>query len=267
MGFDQDKILKLYNIHTHGHPTAGENDQTSLNICMCMFRYLKTAVDLFVLDQWICYTSAIASAFSAGRSNMITKYTKIILGLGEWGVSDVANNMYNLVMHYDEMLHYAVEGDVWDEETKQLLPGVTVRCKVAGFEDKITNTDQNGHFYFEPLGDIVSLEFTDNNYVKKSITVYISDYDVPEPCYVQLRRRAAFVHGTVKDVDTGLPIAGAYIGIENDVTQTDAEGKYRLEMDPGRHRIYYSALKYDAKSYNWTFEEDQDIEINMTLKK
>lgn len=75
------------------------------------------------------------------------------------------------------------------------------------------------------------------------------------------------VSGTVTDAESGDPLAGANVLIEEDAgTSTDADGQYSLELDPGDYMLRVSYVGYASKSETISIESGESQTVDFALE-
>ncbi|MXN90701.1 TonB-dependent receptor [Flavobacterium sp. Sd200] len=74
------------------------------------------------------------------------------------------------------------------------------------------------------------------------------------------------IYGMAKSAN-GETIPGITVTVDNtnSITETDVNGKYRLNVKPGKHTIQFSGMGFDKKAETVTIKENERKELNITL--
>ena len=73
------------------------------------------------------------------------------------------------------------------------------------------------------------------------------------------------ITGKITDAETGESLIGATVVFESAGVSTDVEGKYRLKLPSGKHKVKFSFIGYEAKFKEVDVEDGLTIKLDMSL--
>jgi hypothetical protein len=148
-----------------------------------------------------------------------------------------------------------LSGTVVHNVTEEPLSNVMVELLAGEAVRESTTTDDDGFYRFTDLPDDVT-----------HIAFRLQDYGTVEEeigprVEINVAMRLAVIAGTVTDVN-GEPIPRATVAIDGMWTETDEDGRYRIEDGPESGEMIFKAPGYHAL----VVDLDDQLDMNVTLE-
>jgi hypothetical protein len=134
-----------------------------------------------------------------------------------------------------EKSHYILELQV--EGSGTLNPSAGAYSYLIGSEIEVQATPESGWTLAYWLLDLTNVG-AENPYV-----VNMDSNHVLKAVFVE-EANIGFLHGTVSDVDSGLPIGEAEVSVGNEWFLTNSTGNYALELEPGEYVVTVGGVEY-----------------------
>lgn len=150
------------------------------------------------------------------------------------------------------------------------LPQVTVTARRGDWVQS-TETDANGAFEFTlvPAGAI-DVEVTTVDYQPRRLNVVVEanqERTAIETVRLEEQVLGAQVEGVVRAFDGHIPNATVTLSPGNISSFTDDEGKFRIELAPGRYQVSVTAEGYQPQTRRITVQPHGVVIVNVDLRK
>lgn len=77
----------------------------------------------------------------------------------------------------------------------------------------------------------------------------------------------SLVYGTITHKGESLPMTAVFVKSSNTGTATNADGKYWLYLQPGKHILVFQALGYESQSFELNLAEKESRNIDAELRE
>lgn len=277
---DVQNFRKLSAIAAHGHPIPEISaDDRRMNAIQLMNDHILSAKWMYACDAALNFLDLLGSVACAINTiamftpmggivasvQALSKLTSVALTMlvAQIVSSAKADAELELVQKVDNQLHSFVHGHITDEETEEPIANVGVTN-----DSVAVISDQNGYYkiYLFPEENH-SLTFRVDRYEDNGFVASLSPWEELERD-IELKHKedGATVFGTVTSKDGGEALQGVQVTCGDLTTTTGPDGSYRLEqIEPGSYDISFYKSGYTRWSENFTLEEYQEFELNVSL--
>lgn len=148
-------------------------------------------------------------------------------------------------------------GTVVDANTSEPIVGATVQVGESSVQ-----TDAEGKYQFtlEPGNYTVSVSA--EKYVQRELPATV-DPDETTTLDFELKLMEGILSGTIIDEDAD-PVSGAVVRVADQVSETDAQGKFELSVFPGEYEVSISATGYLVVSDQVEINPDDTTELTLS---
>lgn len=280
------KIVRMQDIVlAHRHPTSIESQYPEVvDKCSEMNTfalqatgyYSALAIEKVVEIVKIVKSFLVAASAACGQlqitvavqlsSALILEGAKMII---EWGLERMGMEAYDKALFIDECLHNCCQlsGKVTDSETRLPIENATVESGSYSVKTDANGRYQLNVYSFNMSLATVNVEFSAEEYrsvtrsisVKRNMTPIVNVSLEPD-----IR---GTVQGVIIDYFTDKPVPGVTVSCEDVSVESDANGRYLIELEPGTRVVSYSKDKYLTSEESYTLEAEQVINKDIILHK
>ena len=255
--------FELKKFRDHNHPTEfdhyeeGEDYSALLNKNIDFLEQTLAADAGTIIVSLLAYAATVISLMGAQPLALATVPIAIVSTLCGIGLNNKENELWDKVREFDAELHCSAKGVVLDKDTHDPIAGVSVS---RNGKDAIATTDENGEFEVYLPRLVKTLVFLKENYKNTPGEFALEPY-VPDFQIIYMERMGGQITGVVYDQDTRLPLEGAEVVCEDQVTFAGEDGGFTLYVGLGDHEVTASAEGYQSEKRDVTVEEENEQKV------